>query len=169
MHCVFDESFGYESYVDYLLNVPMYYVKRAGKHIDMTGIKFIDYMNGKGVTPEIGEPTIEDFEEHITAVFPQVRLKKYLEMRGADSGDMSTIIRLSELWWHVIYDPAYFRFLYHYVKTYDHFDVEYLFEQLPTAGLDARLDGYPIDYLISKFRFGLTDWDLGLDIIRYVF
>ncbi|MFZ9935338.1 MAG: glutamate--cysteine ligase, partial [Arenimonas sp.] len=81
---VFEDGFGFESYVDYLLDVPMYFAYRDKKYIDCAGLSFRDFLNGK-LAPLPGElPTLADWSEHMTTAFPEVRLKKYLEMRGAD-------------------------------------------------------------------------------------
>ena len=83
---VFEPGMGFERYVDYMLDVPMYFVYRDGQYIDATGLSFRDFMAGKlSVLP--GElPTMKDWEDHLTTAFPEVRLKKFLEMRGADGG-----------------------------------------------------------------------------------
>ena len=77
---------GYERYVDYALDVPMYFVYRDGRYIDAAGASFRDFMAGK--LPQMpGElPTIDDWSDHLTTLFPEVRLKRFLEMRGADGG-----------------------------------------------------------------------------------
>ena len=83
---VFDEGFGFEAYADYVLNVPMYFVYRNGEYIDVSGESFRDFMAGnleqlKGVTPMMG-----DWVDHLTTPFPEVRMKRFIEMRGADGG-----------------------------------------------------------------------------------
>ncbi|MFZ8461081.1 glutamate-cysteine ligase family protein, partial [Staphylococcus aureus] len=81
---VFDDSFGFEQYVDYALDVPMYFVYRKKKYIDCAGLSFRDFMSGN-LPPILGEyPNLNDWENHLTTIFPEVRLKRYLEMRGAD-------------------------------------------------------------------------------------
>uniref|UniRef100_A0A5B7AQC1 Glutamate--cysteine ligase, chloroplastic n=1 Tax=Davidia involucrata TaxID=16924 RepID=A0A5B7AQC1_DAVIN len=101
---VFDDSFGFEQYVDYALDVPMYFVYRKNKYIDCTGMSFRDFMAGK--LPCIpGElPTFNDWENHLTTIFPEVRLKRYLEMRGADGGPWRRLCALPAFWVGLLYD-----------------------------------------------------------------
>ena len=101
---VFDSNFGYESWLDYILRVPMYFVYRDGKYIDVSGKSFIDFMHGRLKGFEGEYPTIKDWEDHITVAFPEVRLKQYLEMRGADGGPWNIICALPALWVGLLYD-----------------------------------------------------------------
>ena len=93
---VFDDGFSFESYVDYLLKVPMYFVRRDGEYIDCAGSFFSDFMEGKlGVLP--GRfPTMTDWMDHLTVAFPEVRLKKFIELRGADGGPISSVSHTEE-------------------------------------------------------------------------
>ena len=101
---VFDSNFGYESWLNYVLEVPMYFVYRDGKYIDVAGNSFVDFMEGKLKGFEGQYPTIKDWEDHITVAFPEVRLKQYLEMRGADGGPWNIICALPALWVGLLYD-----------------------------------------------------------------
>ena len=101
---VFDSNFGYESWLNYVLEVPMYFVYRDGKYIDVAGNSFVDFMGGKLKGFEGQYPTIKDWEDHITVAFPEVRLKQYLEMRGADGGPWNIICALPALWVGLLYD-----------------------------------------------------------------
>lgn len=103
---VFDAGMGYERYADYLLDVPMYFVKRGDTYIDASGQSFRDFMKGK--LPALpGEfPVIDDWISHATCVFPDVRLKKWLEMRGADAGEWGSLCALPALWTGILYDKA---------------------------------------------------------------
>ncbi|XP_057821695.1 glutamate--cysteine ligase, chloroplastic isoform X2 [Cryptomeria japonica] len=103
---VFDDSFGFESYVDYALDVPMYFVYRKKKYIDCSGMSFRDFLAGK--LPSLpGElPTLNDWENHLTTIFPEVRLKRYLEMRGADGGPWRRLCALPALWVGLLYDET---------------------------------------------------------------
>jgi glutamate--cysteine ligase len=101
-----EESFGFERYVDWVLDVPMYFVARDGKLIDVAGASFRDYMAGRvpalaGITPTVG-----DFADHITTTFPDVRLKTFLEMRGADAGRPDMMLAQSAFWVGLLYDAA---------------------------------------------------------------
>jgi glutamate--cysteine ligase len=101
---VFRDGFDFEAYAAYALDVPMYFVKRNGRYIDMSGKSFRAFMAGQ--LPELpGErPTRTDWEDHLTTLFPEVRLKTYLEMRGADSGPQSSLCALPALWTGILYD-----------------------------------------------------------------
>ncbi|KAF7149723.1 hypothetical protein RHSIM_Rhsim02G0230000 [Rhododendron simsii] len=103
---VFDDSFGFEQYVDYALDVPMYFVYRKKKYIDCSGLSFRDFMSGK-LSPIPGElPTLNDWENHLTTIFPEVRLKRYLEMRGADGGPWRRLCALPAFWVGILYDEV---------------------------------------------------------------
>jgi glutamate--cysteine ligase len=103
---VFADDFCFERYVDYLLDVPMYFVYRDGRYIDASGLSFRDFLNGKlAVLP--GElPTIKDWADHATTSFPEVRLKRYLEMRGADGGPWNRLCALPAFWVGLLYDDT---------------------------------------------------------------
>ncbi|WP_462114127.1 glutamate--cysteine ligase [Lysobacter xanthus] len=103
---VFEDGFGYERYTDYLLDVPMYFVYRDGTYIDASGQSFRDYMNGRLPARPGFRPTMKDWADHMTTAFPEVRLKKYLEMRGADSGPWNRICALPAYWVGLLYDDA---------------------------------------------------------------
>jgi glutamate--cysteine ligase len=101
---VFDEGMSFEAYVDYALDVPMYFVYRDGKYIDVAGQSFRDFMSGNlpGLPGEVA--TMRDWGDHITTLFPEVRLKQFLEMRGADGGPWGRLCALPALWVGLLYD-----------------------------------------------------------------
>ena len=101
---VFDDSFGFEQYVDYALDVPMYFVYRKKKYIDCTGMTFRDFLAGKLPCLPGELPTLNDWENHLTTIFPEVRLKRYLEMRGADGGPWRRLCALPAFWVGLLYD-----------------------------------------------------------------
>jgi glutamate--cysteine ligase len=101
---VFEQGMGFERYVDYLLDVPMYFVYREGRYIDAAGQSFRDFMAGRLPALPKELPSISDWQDHLTTAFPEVRLKRYLEMRGADSGAWRTICGLPALWVGLLYD-----------------------------------------------------------------
>jgi len=101
--CVFDPHFGYEQWVDYILDVPMYFLHRGEGYIDVAGKSFRDYLAGTLAGFEGEPPQMADFEDHITTAFPEVRLKQYLEMRGADSGSWANICALPAYWVGLLY------------------------------------------------------------------
>ncbi|MCB9959902.1 MAG: glutamate--cysteine ligase [Rhodospirillaceae bacterium] len=101
---VFEEGFGFERYVDYVLDTPMYFVARDGGFVDVAGSSFRDFMEGRLAALPGELPTLDDWVDHMTTVFPDVRLKHYLEMRGADSGPWRRICALPALWVGLLYD-----------------------------------------------------------------
>jgi glutamate--cysteine ligase len=101
---VFEDGFGYERYVEYALDVPMYFVKRSGRYVDASGKSFRAFMDGKLDVVEGQKPTMKDWVDHLSTLFPEVRLKTYLEMRGADCGPPPMLNALPALWAGVLYD-----------------------------------------------------------------
>ena len=103
---VFEDGFGFERYVDYALDVPMYFVYRDGKYIDVAGQSFRDFLNGKlpGLPGEV--PTLSDWADHLTTIFPESRLKSFIEMRGADGGPWRSLCALPALWVGLTYDQT---------------------------------------------------------------
>ena len=138
---VFDQGFGYERYVDYMLDVPMYFVFRDGKYIDAAGQSFRDFM--KGQLPALpGElPVMSDWIDHLSTAFPEVRLKTFLEMRGADGGPWSRICALPALWVGLLYDQTALDAAWDLVKGWDMEGREALRNAVPKLGLDAPLPG----------------------------
>ena len=104
---MFEEGFGFERYVEWLLDVPMYFLLREGRYIDMAGQSFRRYMNGDlgNGLPGV-QATVGDFEDHMTTAFTDVRVKRFLEMRGADAGTPAMMVAQSALWTGILYDDA---------------------------------------------------------------
>ncbi len=100
---VFEPGFGFERYVRYALDVPMYFVYRGGRYIDVAGCSFRDFLAGRLPGLEGLRPTLADFEAHLTTIFTDVRLKHYLEMRGADGGPWREICGVPALWTGILY------------------------------------------------------------------
>ena len=138
---VFEDGFGYERYVDYMLDVPMYFVFRDGKYIDAAGQSFRDFMAGK--LPALpGElPTESDWVDHLSTAFPEVRLKSFLEMRGADGGPWNRICALPALWVGLLYDQGALDAAWDLVKGWDMDGREALRNAVPKLGLDAPIPG----------------------------
>jgi glutamate--cysteine ligase len=103
---MFEPDFGFERYVDWVLDVPMYFVMRDGEMIDMAGKSFRRFMAGDFSNTEAGHATVGDFADHLTTVFTDVRLKRFLEMRGSDAGSLEMMVAQSALWVGLLYDPA---------------------------------------------------------------
>lgn len=138
---VFQDGFGFEAYARYALKVPMYFVKRDGRYVDVAGRSFLDFMDGK--LPELpGErPTLKDWADHTTTIFPEVRLKKYLEMRGADSGPWSRLCALPALWMGVLYDAPSLAAAWDLCKDWEIEDHERLRAEVARRGLQAEIAG----------------------------
>jgi glutamate--cysteine ligase len=135
----FDEGFGFEQYVDYALDVPMYFVRREGKYIDASGLSFRDFMAGKlPILP--GElPAMDDFDDHISTIFPEVRLKTFLEMRGADAGPHSMLCALSAFWVGILYDQQALDGAWELVKGFNAAERQALRSAVPMQALDAPI------------------------------
>ena len=103
---VFQDDFGFDAYARYALAVPMYFAKRDGRYIDLAGRSFAAFMRGELAELPGQRPTIKDWIDHTSTIFPEVRLKQYLEMRGADAGPWSRLCALPALWAGILYDPA---------------------------------------------------------------
>jgi len=138
---VFEDGFGYERYVDYMLDVPMYFVFRDGKYIDAAGQSFRDFMAGNLAALPGERPHMSDWTDHLSTAFPEVRLKSFLEMRGADGGPWSQICALPALWVGLLYDQAALDAAWDLVKGWDMAGREALRSAVPKLGLDAPLPG----------------------------
>ncbi len=138
---VFEDGFGFETYARYALQVPMYFVKRNGLYIDVSGRSFADFMQGR--LPELpGErPTLKDWADHTSTIFPEVRLKQYLEMRGADGGPVSRLCALPALWTGILYDSAAQAAAWDLCKHWTQDDRAALIRDVPSLALNARVAG----------------------------
>jgi glutamate--cysteine ligase len=134
---VFEDGFGFERYADYALDVPMYFVYRDGKYIDAAGLSFRDFLNGKlGVLP--GEkPKLGDWKDHLSTAFPEVRMKGYLEMRGADGGRWDRICALPAFWVGLLYDGVALDAAWQLVKAWTPADHDRLRAEVPRLALQA--------------------------------
>ncbi|MFC3672613.1 glutamate--cysteine ligase [Novosphingobium pokkalii] len=138
---VFEDGFGYERYVDYMLDVPMYFVFRDGKYIDAAGQSFRDFLDGKLPALPGEKPRKSDWVDHLSTAFPEVRLKSFLEMRGADGGPWSRICALPALWVGLLYDQGALDAAWDLVKDWSMEGREALRASVPRLGLDAPLPG----------------------------
>ncbi len=138
---VFEDGFGYERYVDYMLDVPMYFVFRDGQYIDAAGQSFRDFLAGK--LPALpGELPVEsDWIDHLSTAFPEVRLKSFLEMRGADGGPWNRICALPALWVGLLYDQGALDAAWDLVRHWSMDEREALRDAVPRLALDAPLPG----------------------------
>jgi glutamate--cysteine ligase len=146
---VFEDGFGFERYVDYLLDVPMYFVHRRGHYIDCAGQSFRDFMAGKLPALPGEKPTLRDWSDHMTTAFPEVRLKQILEMRGADGGPSNRLCALPAFWVGLLYDGESLDAAWDLVKDFT------------LAERHALRDGVPLHALKLPFR-GETVRELAL-------
>ncbi|WP_298023365.1 glutamate--cysteine ligase [uncultured Parasphingopyxis sp.] len=136
---VFEDGFGYERYADYALEVPMYFVYRDGKYLDASGLDFRDFLNGELSILPGEKPTIDDWNDHLSTIFPEVRLKSFLEMRGSDGGPWNRICALPALWVGLLYDQTALDAAWDVVKDWNIEGREILRDSVPKMGLDAPL------------------------------
>jgi glutamate--cysteine ligase len=103
---VFEDGFGFEAYADYALDVPMYFVYREGRYIDALGQSFRDFLRGELPALPGEKPTLSDWADHLTTIFPEARIKKFMEMRGADGGPWRRLCALPAFWVGLMYDQS---------------------------------------------------------------
>ena len=138
---VFRDGFGFEAYADYALDVPMYFAKRGETYVDLSGQSFRAFMM-EGLDALPGErATLKDWKDHLTTLFPEVRLKSYLEMRGADGGPWSRICALQAFWIGLLYDAPSQAAAWDLVKHWDIADHERLRRDVTRLGLKAEVAG----------------------------
>ena len=147
---VFEEGFGFERYVDYLLDVPMYFVYRDGQYIDVAGRSFRDFMAGRLAELEGQLPRESDWVDHMTTAFPEVRLKKYLEMRGADSGPLDMLAALPALWVGLLYDPAAEAAAANLIADWTVSEMAALRDEVPRSGLKTPFRGGTVGDIASQ-------------------
>ncbi len=136
---VFEEGMGFQRYVDYALDVPMYFVYRDGKYIDALGQSFRDFMVGKLPALPGEVPTLSDWADHLTTIFPEVRIKKFMEMRGADGGPWRRICALPAFWVGLMYDQEALDAAWDLVKGWDAETREALRVAASVDALDAQV------------------------------
>lgn len=115
----FEPGMGFQAYVDWVLDVPMYFVYRDGHYVDALGQSFRDFLKGELPALPGEKPTLSDWADHMTTVFPEARVKKYIEMRGADCGDQPHIVALPAFWVGLMYDQTALDAAWDLVKGFD--------------------------------------------------
>ena len=134
---VFEEGFGFERYVDYMLDVPMYFVYRKGEYIDASGQSFRDFLAGTLPALPGEQPTIKDWEDHLSVAFPEVRLKKFLEMRGADGGPWNRLCALPAFWVGLLYDDRSREAAWNLIKDWTPEEHQTLRDEVPRQALNT--------------------------------
>jgi glutamate--cysteine ligase len=147
---VFEEGMGFERYVDYALDVPMYFVYRDGVYIDALGMSFRDFLAGKLPALPGEKPTFSDWADHLTTIFPEVRLKKFMEMRGADGGPWRKICALPAFWVGLLYDAPSLAAAWDLCKDWTEEDRETLRLDAARHGLEASVRGRPLRDVASE-------------------
>ena len=135
---VFEDGFGYERYLDYALDVPMYFVYRDGRYVDASGQSFRDFLDGRLPALPGEKPLVSDFTDHLSTIFPEVRLKSFLEMRGADGGPWSRICALPAFWVGLLYDSGALAAAWDEVKDWSIEAQQRLRDEVPKLGLKAQ-------------------------------
>src|SRR3546814_10599963 len=158
---IFESGFCFEQYVDYSLDVPMYFVYRDVRYIDVTCQSFRDFMVGKLRGLEGQTPTRGDWINHLTTIFPEARLKNYMEMRGADGGPWARICALPAFWVGLLYDQTSLDAAWDLVKDWSDGERPKLRDDVPRMGLT------------QPFRNGTLPDELGREsyrerVVRYV-
>ena len=170
---VFDDDFGFEKYCDYVMNVPMYFVYRNGTYVDVSGESWLDFMEGKLPQLPGDKPTIDDWEQHLTTVFPEVRLKKYMEMRGADGGSYEAIMALPALWVGLLYSDKALDAAEAMVSDWTQVERDALRVDVTKDGLSAKFRGGTANDIAKKMVElsvqGLQERGLGEEVyLRYL-
>jgi glutamate--cysteine ligase len=137
----FEDGMGFERYVDYALDVPMYFVKRGGVYHDVAGMNFRDLLAGKLQALPGEQAMLSDWANHLSTIFPEVRLKRYLEMRGADTGPLAFINALPALFVGLLYDSLALDGAWELVKHWTPEARQVLRDEVPRLGLDAQIAG----------------------------
>ncbi len=136
---VFEEGYGFERYVDYVLDTPMYFVRRNNQYLDASGKSFRDFLEGKLDVVPGDKPTMDDFDDHMSTLFPEVRLKQFLEMRGADSGPWGQICALPAFWVGLLYDQQSLDAAWDLVKEWSAAERESMRLCAPVMGLQSPI------------------------------
>ncbi|MEZ5924468.1 MAG: glutamate--cysteine ligase [Hyphomicrobiaceae bacterium] len=146
----FEPGMGYERYVDYVLDVPMYFVYREGAYIDASGQSFRDFLAGRLPALPGERPDMEDWADHISTAFPEVRLKRFLEMRGADAGGRDRTLEVPALWVGLLYDRAALDAAYDLVKAWSAEERQALRDAVPKLALGAQIGGRAVAEIAAQ-------------------
>ena len=147
---VYDKGFGFEKWVDYALDVPMYFVYRDGKYLNALGKSFRDFLEGK-LDILIGQkPSLSDWADHLTTIFTEVRVKNFIEMRGADGGPWASICALPAFWVGIMYNSGALDEILDLTKDWSDFDREKLNQDVAKKGFEANIRGVPVHKVCKK-------------------
>ncbi len=138
---VFEDGFGFERYVDYALDVPMYFVRRGGAYMDATGLSFRDFLDGRLPILPGEKPALDDWEDHLSTIFPEVRLKRFIEMRGSDAGPWDMLCAFSAFWTGLLYCDDALDAAWQLVKGWSAAERETMRQGVRVVGLQTPLPG----------------------------
>ncbi len=147
---VFEEGFGFEAYAEYALDVPMYFVYRDGQYIDALGQSFRDFLCGKLPALPGEKPTLSDWADHLTTIFPEARIKRFMEMRGADGGPWRRLCALPAFWTGIMYDQGALDAAWDLVKGWTAAQREALRIAASESALQARVDDIDMQELARE-------------------
>ncbi len=147
---VFEDGFGFERWVDYALDVPMYFVYRDGKYINALGQSFRDFLQGKLPALPGETPTLSDWADHLTTIFPEARIKKFIEMRGADGGPWRRLCALPAFWVGLMYDQSALDAAWDLAKGLDAETRQALRIAASEQALDGRVGKYALSDLARE-------------------
>jgi glutamate--cysteine ligase len=147
---VFEPGMSFERWVDYALDVPMYFVKHGDHYVDVAGQSFRDLLAGKLPGLPGVRATISDWANHLSTIFPEVRLKRYLEMRGADSGPLPNLLALPALWVGILYDDVSLDAAWDLVKNWTSEERQKLRDDVPRRGLAATIGNSTVREIATK-------------------
>jgi glutamate--cysteine ligase len=147
---VFQPGFGFEAWVEYVLDVPMYFVYRDGVYIDALGQSFRDFLAGKLPAMPGETPTLSDWADHLTTVFPEARMKRYIEMRGADCGSVEHMAALPAFWVGLLYDQSALDAAWDLVRGWDEETREALRVAASVSALQGRVGGINLQDLSKE-------------------
>ena len=164
----FEPGFGFERYVDWVLDVPMYFVYREGRYINALGQSFRDFLKGRLPALPGEVPTLSDWADHLTTVFPEARLKRYIEMRGADAGPLGNLVALPAFWTGLIYDADALGAAWEIARGWDAATREGLRVAASEAGLAGSAGGVSLRDVAARVldlsRAGLVARGLGEEV-----
>jgi glutamate--cysteine ligase len=172
----FESGMGFERWVDYALDVPMYFIKRGEHYVDVAGLSFRDLMAGRLAALPGERATISDWANHLSTIFPEVRLKRYLEMRGSDSGPARLLPALPAYWAGMLYDDVSLDAAWDLVKDWSAEERQKLRDDVPKLGFKAQIRGVTLRELarqtLALARSGLIRRNCkdreGLDETQYL-
>jgi glutamate--cysteine ligase len=147
---VFEDGMSFERYVDHVLDVPMYFVYRDGRYIDASGQSFRDFLDGRLPALPGEKPKMGDWADHLSTLFPEVRLKKFLEMRGADGGPWKSLCALPAFWVGLLYDDAALDAAWDLVKDWTLEEHQYLRDEVPKQALHTPFRGRTLNAVAAR-------------------